>query len=167
MYQKAIFGLFVILALTVQGCSLSPKNATDSVDTTVTTGTETVVETTDTGTTETTTTTTTETTTGTTTETAPVVSTINGTFHLTDTYTVPSGTEVMDVTVVVTNDVVTSVNAKNVAVHEKSKFFQDKFIAGVAGQVVGKKISEVKITNVNGSSLTAQAFDKALHNIKG
>jgi hypothetical protein len=40
------------------------------------------------------------------------------------------------------------------------------FIAGIAGQVVGKKVSDVNVTYVNGSSLTAVAFDNALQELQ-
>lgn len=57
---------------------------------------------------------------------------LNGTFHLTSTYKVPSGTEPLDATVTIKNDVITAVSAKNVAENDKSIYFQDKFISGIA-----------------------------------
>ncbi len=88
---------------------------------------------------------------------------LNGIFHLTSTYDSPAGPEPLDATVTIENDVITAVEAKNVAHAVKSKMYQDMFISGIAGQIVGKNIADVKVTYVNGSSLTAQAFDKALH----
>ncbi|MFA7285052.1 MAG: hypothetical protein WC004_04515 [Candidatus Absconditabacterales bacterium] len=151
MYQKSLFALFVIVTLTVQGCSMAPKTTTETPDTAAvtTTGTEE-------------TTTPTPDTTGTTT----TASTLNGTFKFADKYMTPGGEEPMDVTVTIVDGVITAVEAKNVAILPKSVSFQDKFIAGVAGVVVGKNVSDVEITNINGSSLTAQAFNKALNNLE-
>jgi len=91
---------------------------------------------------------------------------ISGTFHLQSTYQVPSGAEPLDTTVTLKNDVITAVSGQNVALNEKSKKYQDAFIQGISGQIVGKNINDVNVTYVNGSSLTAQAFNKALHDLQ-
>ncbi|MEI7477250.1 MAG: hypothetical protein WCJ81_01565 [bacterium] len=57
-------------------------------------------------------------------------------------------------------------SGQNVALNEKSKKYQDAFIQGISGQIVGKNINDVNVTYVNGSSLTAQAFNKALHDLQ-
>lgn len=104
-------------------------------------------------------------TTGTTSAAPQVKAALNGSFHITKEYKTPGGMEPMDVTVVIKEDVITAVSGKNVAIAMKSKDYQDKFLSGIAGQIVGKKVSDVNVTNVNGSSLTAQAFNTALHNL--
>lgn len=161
MYQKSLFALFVIITLTVQGCSMAPKTATETPDAAAvaTTGTQETPPTPDT-------TAPTAESTGTAQEVPAQAGLINGTFRFTDKYMTPGGEEPMDVTITLKNSVITAVEAKNVAILPKSVSFQDKFIAGIAGVVVGKNVSDVEITNVNGSSLTAQAFNKALNNLE-
>lgn len=163
MYQKSLFALFVIVTLTVQGCSMAPKTATETPDAAAvaTTGTQETPPTPDATAPTAESTGTATTATGTTTS-----KVLNGTFRFTDKYMTPGGEEPMDVTVTIANGVITAVEAKNVATLPKSVPFQDKFIAGIAGVVVGKNIKDVEITNVNGSSLTAQAFNKALNNLE-
>lgn len=101
--------------------------------------------------------------------TSPVVnidtgnSAFNGTFNLTGNYTTPGGDEPFDATVTLENDVIIAVETKNIAIHEVSKKFQDKFGSGVAGQIVGKNIKDVQVAYVNGASLTSTAFNTALH----
>lgn len=115
MYQRTLFALFVIVALTVQGCSMAPKTGTVVEPS----GTNTMVETT---TVETSTVV--ETTTGSTpTPTAEPVATqsINGTFQLSTTYEVPGGEqESLNAKVTIANNVITAVEAKNVAILPKS-----------------------------------------------
>ncbi len=94
------------------------------------------------------------------------VTVLNGTYRLTSTYDSPAGDEPLDATVTLKDDVITAVEAKNVAIAPRSKAYQDMFIQGIAGQIVGKNIKDVKVTYLNGSSLTAKAFDKALHDLQ-
>lgn len=159
MYQKTLFGLFVVVALTLQGCSMTPKTDTTNTTGDVTTGAETTVV--DTTTTTTDTTTTSETTTDT--KVAADSAKVNGAFTLKATYSSPGGEEPMEAVVTVANDVVTSVTMANTAINNVSKKFQDMFIAGIAGEIVGKDVKEVEFTHVNGSSLTATVFNKAFN----
>ncbi len=157
-----------MVTLTLQGCSLGTSTSTQ----TVTTGTEqTSMETStlNTGSNELNTDTGSQST-GTAVEVNTTVESnttaLNGTFHLTSTYMSPAGEEPMDATVTLKDNVITAVEAKNVAHAPMSKNFQDKFAAGIAGQIVGKNIEDVQVTYVNGSSLTAKAFNKALHELE-
>lgn len=167
-HQKILFGFLVMVTLTLQGCALTNSQSTEQnsqLNTEASLTGSTSVETNDA-----------ETPAATdmnhdamtgmdhspSTQTSSETS-LNGTFHLTSTYNSPAGPEPLDATVTIKNDVITAVEAKNVAHAVKSKMYQDMFISGIAGQVVGKNIADVKVTYVNGSSLTAQAFDKALH----
>lgn len=145
--NKVLFGFLVIVTLTLQGCSIIPSKTSE-------------VETTTTGSNMTGTTVTTGSVSG---NTAKPSAKLNGTFHLVKGYPSPGGPETMDATVVIKDDIITAVSAKNVAIAAKSKFMQDKFIEGIAGQIVGKNIKDVQVSHVNGSSLTAKAFNDALH----
>ena len=44
--------------------------------------------------------------------------------------------------------------------------YQGKFIAGIADVVVGKKLDELQVDRVAGSSLTSGGFDQAVVRIK-
>lgn len=82
-------------------------------------------------------------------------------------YKTPAGEE--EVKVVATIDgqwVVKKVDLEFVTHAPKSKVFQDLFTAGIAEQVVGKSIKDVKVGVVNGSSLTAEGFNKAIDQIE-
>ena len=133
-----IFGFLVMVALTLQGCSMRPVVETET-KTTGAVQTQTGVVKANTGT------------------------MLNGTFNLSGTYNSPAGLEIMNATVTIKNDVITAVSAQNVAKAPISKKLQDNFIGGISGQVVGKNIKDVNVTHVNGSSLTAKSFNDALH----
>ncbi len=140
--QKMIFGFLVMIALTLQGCTLKPTVENDAA---LTGETQTKVETVNTG------------------AKAAITAVLNGVFNLSGTYNSPAGLELMNATVTIENDIITAVSAQNVAKAPKSKVLQDQFISGIAGQVVGKNIKDVNVSYVNGSSLTAKSFNDALH----
>lgn len=82
-------------------------------------------------------------------------------------YRTPAGDE--EVKVVATIDgqgIVKKVDLEFVTHAPKSKVFQDMFAAGIAEQVVGKSIKDVKVGVVNGSSLTANGFNNAIDQIE-
>ena len=162
-YQKVLFGFLVVVSLTVlQGCG-TPGDAPTDVSTQQNTNTssQTIVDANDTGKQGTAT----QSNTGDTTASgADAAQTwLNGTFRLKTTYDAPSWPEPLDATVTLKQDVITAVSAENVAVNGASQKFQKMFIDGISGQIVGKNIKDVNVTYVNGSSLTAEAFNKALH----
>lgn len=173
-HQKMLLGLLVLVTLTLQGCGTQKTEITTDTQTTgQTTETTNTVDMDQTDT-QSTTDSSVPLSTGNSQEASnidpdtSVSSTValNGTFHLTDTYQSPAGPEPLDATVTIENNVITAVEAKNVAHAAKSKMYQDMFIKGIAGQVVGKNIKDVQVTYVNGSSLTAKAFNKALHDLE-
>lgn len=96
----------------------------------------------------------------------PAVSTrkISSTFQ---TYATPAGDEEVKVTVALDgNNVVKSLELDFVTHAPKSKMYQDLFKEGIAAQVIGKSIKEVQVGVVNGSSLTAEGFNKAIDQIE-
>lgn len=91
----------------------------------------------------------------------------DGTYTQTGSYVSPAGNETVSVTFVIDNDVVSSVTVTPQAKNETSKFYQGEFAKGVSAVVVGKKIDEVSVGKVNGSSLTPNGFNAALAAMKG
>lgn len=90
----------------------------------------------------------------------------DGTYSATGNYASPGGSESIDVTLSLKENVVTSVVVTSKAENPASKNWQARFISGVEKVVVGKKINEIQLDEVSGSSLTSNGFMEALEKIK-
>lgn len=90
----------------------------------------------------------------------------DGTYKATGSYTSPGGNEQITVSVTLKDGVVTDTSATSGANDPTAKQYQSEFIAGYKDQVVGKKISAIKLSRVSGSSLTSQGFNNALKQIQ-
>ncbi len=90
---------------------------------------------------------------------------LNGTYQATGSYDSPGGTEAVKVSLTLSNDVVTAASVQSETNDPTAAAYQSYFISGYKSQVVGKKVSDIKLTNVAGSSLTSQGFNEALANI--
>lgn len=90
----------------------------------------------------------------------------DGTYTKVGSYESPGGSEVVTVTVSVKDEMIQSVNVVKGTDNETSERFQGLFIDGIGAEVVGKKMSDVKVGVVNGSSLTGEGFNKAIEEIR-
>ncbi|MDB5175188.1 MAG: uncharacterized protein JWM81_46 [Candidatus Saccharibacteria bacterium] len=90
----------------------------------------------------------------------------DGTYTETGTYTSPGGTESLKVTVTLAGGVVTDTSAVGSKRSDDSTFYAGQFIDNYKSLVVGKKISDIKLSKVSGSSLTPIGFNAALTKIK-
>lgn len=90
----------------------------------------------------------------------------NGTYTSTGSYVSPGGNEQIEVTLVLKDDVITSATVRSLAVNPTSKIMQGKFISGVQAAVVGKKITDVTLTHVSGSSLSPKGWNDAVLKIQ-
>lgn len=90
----------------------------------------------------------------------------NGTYTESATYQAPSGTEAVDVTISLTDNVITDVQVTGHATDPQAKLHQGQFSDGIAGVVVGKRIDEIQVDKVGGSSLTSGGFNAAVELIK-
>lgn len=90
----------------------------------------------------------------------------NGTYTSKGSYNSPGGPEQIDVTLVLKDDVIADVTVKSLATLDASKNWQGKFLSGVKAEVVGKKLSEVTLTKVSGSSLTPKGWNDAIAKIQ-
>jgi hypothetical protein len=90
----------------------------------------------------------------------------NGTYSANGSYTSPGGTESVNVSLKVENDIVASVTVTGSAKAGDSKLYQNLFIKGISGEVVGKKLDGLSVGRVNGSSLTGGGFNKAIREIQ-
>ena len=90
----------------------------------------------------------------------------NGTYSATGTYDSPGGQDTLGVKITLANDIVTDVSIVEGASDPISQKYQDKFVSGYKQYVVGKKIVDINLTKVSGSSLTPTGFNDALTQIK-
>ncbi len=90
----------------------------------------------------------------------------NGTYSASGTYKSPAGIEIVNVSVVLENDIVTETSFKGMAENPKSIGFQEQFANGYRALVIGKNIDTIKLTKVSGSSLTPIGFNDALGKIR-
>lgn len=91
----------------------------------------------------------------------------DGTYSGQGTYTPPSNTtEEVDVTLTLEGNTVTSLEVATSGNHPTSKMHQRDFTTHIQEQVVGKKLDELDVKKVSGSSLTSSGFNKALDAIR-
>jgi len=90
----------------------------------------------------------------------------DGTYDATGTYQSPNGTESLDVTLTIADDIVTDVKVVGHADNPDSERYQGEFIDGIADIVEGKDIDELTVDRVAGSSLSSTGFKAALETIK-
>ncbi len=90
----------------------------------------------------------------------------DGTYTAVGEYMSPGGPEQIGLSLTVKNNVITDATFTPKAERPMSVRFQDMFAAGYKEFVVGKKLDEVNLTKVSGSSLTPKGFNDALAKIK-
>lgn len=99
----------------------------------------------------------------------PVVATYiykNGEYTSIGNYTSPGGAEEISVKLSLKDDVVTAVSITPKATRPVSVKMQNAVAAEVSALVVGKKLDEVMLDKVSGSSLTPKGFNDAIAKIK-
>lgn len=90
----------------------------------------------------------------------------NGSYSAIGNYTSPGGAEEVGVKLEVLGDVITNVSVEVKATRPASKNWQNAFAGGVKSVVVGKKLDEVKLDKVSGSSLTPKGWNDAILKIQ-
>jgi uncharacterized protein with FMN-binding domain len=90
----------------------------------------------------------------------------DGTYSATGNYNSPGGAEELGVTLTIKNDVVVDAVVVSKAFRPESMQYQGKFVANFKSQVIGKKLADLNLTKVSGSSLTPKGFDDAVAKIK-
>ena len=97
---------------------------------------------------------------------APDSTYVDGTYTADGSYATPETVEKITVTVTLQDDVVTGVDVVGNPTKRESVQYQGEFIGGIDGVVVGKRIDELAVSRVAGSSLTSGGFNQALETIK-
>lgn len=96
----------------------------------------------------------------------PALAYRNGVYTVVGAYTAPSGAEKVGITLTLKDDVIVDAAGTVETTHPTSKKFQELFLASFKGQVVGKKLSEVSLDKISGSSLTPKGFNDAVIQIR-
>lgn len=90
-----------------------------------------------------------------------------GTFNATGNYKTPGGMESIAVSVTLGSDgIVTDATVTPEGKTGEAQNYQNKFASGFKSLVVGKKIDEVQLSRVAGSSLTSGGFNDAIKDIE-
>lgn len=90
----------------------------------------------------------------------------DGTYTARGDYTSPGGASAVDVKVTLKDDRVTAITVTPKAENPTAQGYEGRFASGVGAKVIGKKLSELNVTKVSGSSLTSQGFDRAIEAIE-
>jgi len=90
----------------------------------------------------------------------------NGTYSAVGSYFSPGGRESIELTVVITDGVITDTTIENQATDPEAKEHQELFSSNYKALVVGKEVGSVSLSRVAGSSLTSNGFNDALDQIK-
>jgi hypothetical protein len=90
----------------------------------------------------------------------------DGTYTEQGTYTSPGGQELISVKLTIASNAVKAVTVKTVKADPTATQYEAQFESGISAAIVGKKINDLNVTQVAGSSLTSQGFDDALTKIK-
>jgi uncharacterized protein with FMN-binding domain len=90
----------------------------------------------------------------------------DGTYTSEGSYDSPGGTESVKVTLTLASNTVTDSTVVSEANDPTASSYQSIFISNYKKSVVGKNISDIKLSNVSGSSLTSMGFNSALQKIE-
>lgn len=90
----------------------------------------------------------------------------DGTYNATGSYRTPGGQESIEVKITLSGGVISDASVTQNATGGEAEEYQSKFTASYKSEVVGKKIDEVSLSRVAGSSLTPLGFNTALDTIK-
>lgn len=90
----------------------------------------------------------------------------DGTYSAEGNYRSPNGTETVGVQLTLSNGTVSAVEITEHPSNPNTRKFQGEFAGGIAEQVVGKSLDEIKVSKVAGSSLTSGGFNQAVEEIK-
>ncbi len=90
----------------------------------------------------------------------------DGSYTAMGSYVSPAGPESIKVNVTLQSGIITSATVTPQAQRGDSQEFQAKFTSGFKQYVVGKKITDVNLTKVSGSSLTPRGWNDAISKIE-
>lgn len=103
------------------------------------------------------------------TNTSPIDASISykdGTYIVFDTYSSPGGIEDIKVTLTVSSNAISDVKVEQEANNDESAGYQQKFQQSYKPKVVGKSLTGLELSRSSGASLTTNAFNDALEQIR-
>lgn len=89
----------------------------------------------------------------------------NGTYYTTKSYRTPDGNYQMNVSVTVSGDKITA-STLSFDANGARDGYSKRFSSGYQNQIIGKDLGSASLSRVGGASLTTNAFNSALSNIK-
>lgn len=90
----------------------------------------------------------------------------DGEYTETGGYQSPAGPEEVGVTLTLESDVVTAVEVEPMPENPTTKVYQERFAGGISEAIVGRKLDDLSVDKVAGSSLTSGGFNDAVDTIK-
>ena len=90
----------------------------------------------------------------------------DGDYSAEGSYSNPGGQSTVKVDLTINDGTISDVTVTPEAENGTSKQYQEKFAGGVADEVVGKSLDDIKVSKVAGSSLTSEGFNQAIEQIK-
>lgn len=90
----------------------------------------------------------------------------DGTYTADGTYQSPGGTESIEVKLTIADNAVSAVTVTGTPSSIDAQNYQGQFEANISAAIVGKKLSELNVSKVAGSSLTSEGFNAALADIE-
>jgi uncharacterized protein with FMN-binding domain len=90
----------------------------------------------------------------------------DGTYSADGTYVSPNGKETVGVELTLASGAVSDVKIIEHPSNPNTEKFQGEFAGGIRSQIVGKKLDEIQVSKVAGSSLTSGGFNQAVASIK-
>lgn len=90
----------------------------------------------------------------------------DGTYKESGTYRSPGGSETINLSVTLSGGLITATDMTAIPSTSEARDYQGRFIDAYKALVVGKKIGDVSLDRVAGSSLTSGGFNNALDQIK-
>jgi uncharacterized protein with FMN-binding domain len=90
----------------------------------------------------------------------------DGTYSADGNYVSPNGTETVGVELTLAGGAVSDVKITPHPSNPNTKKFQGEFASGIKSQIVGKKLDQINVSKVAGSSLTSGGFNAAVTKIK-
>ena len=151
--NKAIIGIIVIALIAVAATAVIVMSSNNKANDTTTTSEAATTSNTDTQSTTNNTTT-------------SATSFKDGTYTATGSYQTPGGSESIGVTLTLSSGTITDASVQQNASGGEAEEYQSRFASGFKSQVVGKKITDVSLSRVAGSSLTPNGFNNALQTIE-
>lgn len=90
----------------------------------------------------------------------------DGEYRETGNYQSPAGPEEVGVTLTLESDVVSAVEVEPMPDNPTTTVYQERFAGGISEAIVGKKLDDLSVDRVAGSSLTSGGFNDAADKIK-